>query len=236
MGKPVSRFTKLLGRFVKGLVGVLLIPPVVGVILGLSGELKSVSANGQPYADWFAWGCLSYAGVHLFFYKPITLFRISHAVLARITLWLFGGQVTTVGGTSAKGKTKGKADRTEQGSTLVVLSPYLVPVYVVLVSLSAWALAHWLPVELINRLAVFLVGGGLVMHLAMTADDLQQHREQFPIELYLVAIALSGLVSLLVVAWSLSIVLPAFEMAGVFAEATASVKAIYQTVINTLFF
>lgn len=239
MAKPLSNFSTLLGRVVKGIVGILLIPPVIGLAVGMYRQLESISLWDRLASQWFGWGVVSYVGVHLFFYKPTALFHVSHAMLAKIAVWLFGGQVATGGAAASKSpkahpNAKGKP-HAAQGSTLVVLSPYLIPFYVILVSVLAWLAAHWWSSEVVNAVAILLIGVSLLLHVCMTADDLQQDRSRFPVEMYLIALAISWLGSLIVTTLCLSMAVPGFSLAGVFAEATATTHTIYATLIKTLF-
>ncbi len=243
MAKAPSTFLHLLGRFGKGLVGALLIPPVIGFALGLYRGLEPLTARAHSCADWFLWGVMGYVALHLLFYKPTVLFRASHALLARLAGGLFGGQVATVdpdapAGSKPKAKSKGsgKSGGSRQGSTLVALSPYLVPLAVILVSLGAWAASHWVETSALSGVASLLLGVALTFHLAMTAEDLQQDRARFPVELYLMALALSGLASLLVAICCLPLAVPGFSIPSALADAMASDRAMYTAIIHTLFF
>jgi len=241
MAKPTSTRSPLLGRFVKGLVGLLLIPPVIGVALGIDQELASLTVWTYPAAHWMRWGAVGYVGVHVLFEKPAALFRFSHALLARVAVWLFGGQVATVGSESSKGetapsKTKGKSPRASaQGSTLVVLSPYLVPFYAILLSGVAWLVGSWVSVEWLRGLLVLAIGASLAFHIAMTAEDLQEDRARFPVERHLVALALSSLVSLLLAGACLPLAVPGFSLLHALAQAATTAQGIYTAVANTLF-
>jgi len=240
MAKPTSRLLQGIGRFVKGLVAVLLVPPVIGATIGLVRQLEGIAAGTRTCSQWFVWGIASYLGLHLLFYRPKALFRFNHALLARLAVWLFGGQVSTVGSGGVKGsRSSGKGkDKTAlvQGSTLVVLSPYLVPLYLVLVSVTIWLLARWIPGWSLNGFASVLIGASLAFHIAMTAEDLQQDRERFPVETHLMTLAISGLCSLLVCSVCLPLAIPEFSVPRLFADAIANARAIYTNVINTLFF
>ncbi len=245
MAKPLSKLGALIGRIVKTIVGLLLVPLVIGLVLAIAAELESLG-GGHVLAQWFVWGVLGYAIMHLFFYKPTAVFRTSHALLARISAWLFGGQVATVGAEGAspkppkgkKQKGNGKADSASpaaQGSTLVVLSPYLVPLYVVLVAIGVQVLSHWIQPEVVQRVGVLLIGLAIAMHVVMTADDLQADRERFPIEMYVMSLAISGLVSLAMTVACLPLVVPEFDWLGVFADALRQTRAIYATAFSALF-
>ncbi len=251
MAKKSSTVRVALARFVKGSVGALLIPPVVGLSTGLYEQLQAVPAGGRRAAYWFAWGLGGYIVTHLLLYRPKALFGLNHALLARLATWLFGGQVSTVGaegeggaaaskpakgrGKKSKGKDSDDGPAPEQASTLVVISPYLVPLYLVLLCILA-SLAtrfrHDWPLE--AAIAVFL-GVSLGFHIAMTGEDLQQHGDQFPIETRLMALAISILASVSVAAACLPWAFPDFSVGAVFGHAASQTHDIYASVFHALF-
>ena len=240
MAKISSSLSHRLGRFVKALVGLLLIPPVMGMGLGLHEGLAARSVWGRSAAWWFDWGVVGYSICHVLLYKPKALFAISHRLLARLARWLFGGQVSTVGQEGPKaaktsGKSKGNAPAPE-GSTLVALSPYVVPLYVVLISLAAWGVAQWRPSEFLSGMALISIGVALALHIEMAADDLQQDGGKFPIETYLMALAIIGLAGLFLTSVCVPLILPDFSALDVMAQATVHARTIYTNVIQTLFF
>jgi hypothetical protein len=171
--------------------------------------------------------------LHLLFYKPQSLFRVQHRLLSRLALWLFGGQVFTAGPEDGKGKT---TSAPKAGSTLVVFSPYLVPLYTILLCLVMGAVRLWWDVGVAEAPAAFLIGSSLAFHWVMTADDLQRDRSRFPLELYLIALAIIGLISLVLISLCLPLAVPELSLAGVFAEALAQTWTIYTSAIRILFF
>ncbi len=238
MAKIASRVSHVISRVIKGLVGIVLIPPAIGLAIGIARQLDVVPAGLHSYSTWWRWGIVGYVGMHVLFYKPRAMFRVHHAMLARVARWFFGGQVSTTEGGASKGKkssSKGKGQSDGEGSTLVVISPYLVPLYVVFISVLAWAVSHWIASAMVTGLMVCLMGAGVSFHLAMTAEYFQEDRERFPIELYVMAMAISGIVSFIVVSVCLPLVLPDFSMPGVFLDAATSAQTIYATVVQTLF-
>lgn len=237
MGKLLSTLSRRLGRLVKALIGLALIPPVIGLALGITRQLEPLLAGTRSFAEWTAIGAVSYVGVHLLFYQPKTWFGMQHRLLSRISTWLFGGQVTTVGSKGEKKSAKGKTPSSEgaQGSTLLVLSPYLVPLSTVLVCVAAWLLNRWWSVWWLDAGTALLLGASVTMHWVMTADELQQNRERFPLDVYLPALGLIGLISLLIVGGCLPLAAPGFSFVRALAEGFANAQGIYTTLIERLF-
>lgn len=242
MAKVISTTLHRLGRLVKALIGLLLIPPAIGVALGIRQQLDTWLVGSKSFTEWIVLGAASYLGVHLFIYKPKLLFRVQHRLLSRLSVWLFGGQVATTApkGEKSKSEKKGK-DKSKgegegsQGSTLLVLSPYLVPLYTLLVCLASWLLKRWLSPALVDSSAGFLIGASLTLHWVMAADDLQQDRSRFPLDAYLLALTIIALVSVLVVSVCLPMAVPDFSLPSVFADALARARTIYANVLHILF-
>jgi hypothetical protein len=88
----------------------------------------------------------------------------------------------------------------------------------------------------VDAIAGLLIGASLSFHWVMTADDLQQHREQFPIDAYLLALGVIGLVSLLIVTLCMPLAVPGFSLPGVLAETLTTAGTLYTSVLHTLFF
>lgn len=243
MGELTSTVARWLGRLVKLVIGLCLLPPLVGLALGIWQQLDGAMAGSKSFAEWAMIGSTSYVGVHLFLIQPKALFRAQHRLLSKLSVWLFGGQVTTE---PPKGEKREKrAEKPEkgakssdgpQGSTLLVLSPYLVPLYAILVCVAAWALGRWADVPMLDPIAGVLIGATVSLHWVMAADDLQQNRSRFPFDAYVLALALIGLVSSVVVALCLPLAVVPFSIPAVFAEALRHSHAVYSTVFQALFY
>lgn len=251
MGKIRSSLGELLSRILKGLTVAVLLPVVVGLLVGVRERLAAVDVAGTALLAWVDRGALTYAGIHLLLYRPEALFRASHRVFSTIAVWLFGGQVASVdqassgGGRRAKkGDDKGKDEKAgkrsagPQGSVLVAFSPYVVPIYTILVCLAGWGSAQFAQVE-IYRLAPivgFLAGLTLMFHWLMTADDLQEQRSRWHLETYLIAVALVFLVTLVIGAACLPWAVPEFSFGPAVSEGVSRAQSIYATLIQRLFF
>jgi hypothetical protein len=243
MGELTSTLANWLGRLVKFIIGLCLVPPFVGLALGIWQQLDGAMAGSKSFGEWAMRGCVAYIAVHLFVIQPKALFLAQHRMLSKLSVWLFGGQVTTEpskGSTRSDKKSdkpeKGKSSGGPQSSTLLVLSPYLVPLYAILVCVASWALGRWASVPRLEPVTAFLVGMTVSLHWVMAADDLQQNRSRFPFDAYLLALVLIGIVSSVLVALVLPLVVAPFSIPAVFAEALRQAQAIYTAVFDKLFF
>lgn len=250
MGKIRSSLGGFLSRPLKWLTVAVLLPVVVGLLVGVRERLAAIDVAGTALLAWVDRGALTYVGIHLLLYRPEALFQASHRVFSTVAVWLFGRQVASVdqasstgarrakkGDDNTKDEKPGKHSTGPQGSVLVAFSPYVVPIYTMLVCLAGWGSAQLAQVA-IDRLAPlvgFLAGLTLMFHWLMAADDLQEQRRRWHLETYLIAVALVFLVTLVIGAACLPWAVPEFSFGQAVSDGVARAQAIYSTVIQRLF-
>ena len=233
--------TAVLARIVKTAMVLVLLPITVGLLLGILRQLEVMSLSGGTFRDWVQHGFLTYVGLHLLLYRPVGLFRVGHRIFSALAIWLFGGQVTAVedastgSGKGAKGGKAAAAKPPTEGSTLVAFSPYVVPLYVVLVCLAGWGLRQWLARSLVDGPIAFLIGVTIAFHWIMTADDLQQQRSRWHIETYLLALGLVFVLTLLIGSACLHWAIPEFSSIEALSDGLTSTQAIYTMFLQRLF-
>ena len=239
MEKTSSNIKSGLARVLKGVMVALVLPLAIGLLLGILEQLELISLSGDTFRRWVRWGFLTYVGIHVLLYRPVALFHASHRIFAALAVWLFGGQVSSVEG-AAGGKGKGskgaKGDAGAQGSTLVAFSPYDIPIYTVLVCVAGWLLGRWWDRAFLDGPVSFLIGVTIAFHWLMTADDLQQQRQRWHLETYLLALGLVFVLTLLIGALCLPLAVPEFSFVRALSGGLSRTQAIYTTVIQRLFF
>jgi len=237
---------ELPGRLVKAVMVAVLFPAVLGLLLGVLAQLETIVLNtGETARHWVATGFLSYVGIHLLLYRPVPLFRVGHRLFSWLAVWLFGGQVASVespeGKTNGAGKKSAKpspaapAPQPAEGSTLVAFSPYVIPLYTLLVCLAGALINHWsnrVPWE--DPLA-FCAGATIAFHWIMTADDLQQQRSRWHLETYLLAIGLVFLMTVVIVSACLPGAVPGFSPFEALSDGLARGKMLYSAMIQSVF-
>jgi hypothetical protein len=242
MAKTTSNITAGLARFVKVAMVAVLTPLTVGLLQGILGQLEVLSASGATFREWVEGGVATYVGLHMLLYRPVSMFRVSHRIFSVLASWLFGGQVASVdatAGSAGGGKGKGKRAKREgatQGSTLVAFSPYVIPLYTILVAAAGLLLRQWLDRSLVDGPLSFLIGVTIAFHWLMTADELQQQRGRWHVETYLLALGLVFVVTLLLGGACLPWAVPEFSFAPALADGLSRTHAIYTTLIQRLFF
>ncbi len=238
MGKLSSNVSVVLGRCLKALVVAVLLPLPIGMLGGIVTQLEVLSVSGGTFREWVGWGFMTYVGFHVLLYRPVPLFRVSHRVFSTLAVWLFGGQVSSVesaGAAKGKGGKAPKGDAAARGSTLVAFSPYVVPVYTVVVCGLGWVGRQWWDRAVVDGQVGFLIGVTIAFHWLMTADDLQQQRSRWHLETYLLAISLVFMLTLVVGVFCLPLAVPEFQVGRALADGLLQARAIYSTVIQQLF-
>lgn len=242
MGRLTSRLVTLLGRLMKAVTVVLLIPLAIGLLQGVTQQLDLMSASrGVTFLNWIRGGFVTYLWVHLLLYRPAPIFQASHRLFSAIATWLFGGQVASVEGSGGKGKEPkgnkgGKADAGPQGSTLVAFSPYVIPLYTVLVCVAGWLLGRWFDRAFVDGPVTWCIGMTIAFHWLMTADHLQQQRAQWHLETYVLAVVLVFALTLVIGAACLPWAIPEFSFVRALSDGLTSTQAIYTMVVQRLFF
>jgi hypothetical protein len=243
MAAPSSSLTAGLSRLIKAVMVVLIVPLTAGLLQSFLHALNVPTAGGRTYRQLVLWGFATYVGMHVLLYRPAGLFRVSHRLFSTLAVWLFGGQVATVEtGTGGKGK-RGKGDESGgsqtrslgEGSTLVAFSPYVIPLYMILASLAAWLLRKRVDPVWIDAPAAFVIGFLVAFHWLMTAEDLQQQRDRWHVETYLLAIGLVFVMTLLIGGACLPWAVPGFSFVSALSDGLARAQSIYSLLVNRLF-
>ena len=244
MAKSFFNLGEALGRLLKIVMVALLVPLSIALLMSAQEQLELiVNMSGSSFWTWVGWGFVTYVGVHLLLARPTALFRASHRVFSAMALWLFGGQVSSVEG-AASPKGRGKPSKPEkgdvaspmaQGSTLVAFSPYVIPVYTVLVCGLGWALGRIWDRAYLDGPAGLLIGFTIALHWLMTAEDLQQQRKRWHFETYLLALSLVFIVTILIAAACLPWVMPGFSFVQLLSDGFKQTQQLYTALIQNLF-
>jgi hypothetical protein len=239
----MKAFQGILARLIKIVVVSLLIPLVVGLLGGVLEQLTF--AGGSDAATWVLRGGAVYVGLHVLLYKPVSWFAASRAMFATLAVWLFGGQVASVekGAAKAEGGKAGKGAKTKSGgaaagsgsTTLVAFSPYVIPLWTILVCLAAWVASQWIDRHWIDAPAASLIGASMAFHWLMTADELQQQRSRWAIETYLLALALIFALTLLIAAACVPLAVPGFSFVQALAAGLGRTQALYAAAVEQFF-
>ena len=153
-------------KFLKFLLALILFPITCLVVWEdlriLLGVLEHLSA-----AVSFFLGAVIYSAIHYKYYRFSRLYVLAHEMTHAIAAVLCGIRIKEI----SIGKDSGyvKMDRT---NTFVVLAPYFVPGYVVLVALAYWVGGEWVDLTPYRQIVLFLIGFFMAFHLIQTFHTL----------------------------------------------------------------
>lgn len=220
----------IVGKTLKILLGVLLVPVALGAAQAFLDELDRSGVGTRP----FFLGCAIYLFIHLVIYKVPWLYAASHAVLSRIAGFFFGGKVVAMGGGGGE-QGEGKGGGSDGGRPLAVLSPYLVPTYVILLIGGLAVAGAWHDLAPWHRAIAGAVGAMLTFHWIMTLETIQQKTETIASAGYTLSVVLIFLVSLSLTAVLLPLAVRDFNGLAYLASAYDASRALYAAVFHQLF-
>lgn len=238
MAKLGSNVAAVVARLLKWVMLAVVWPLGIGILMSLLKQLERDSSELMTIRGWMTRGLLGYAGIHLFLYRPVALFRASHHLFSLLALWLFGGQVASVEqrGESRSAKKSKKPSGSSQGSALVAVSPYVIPLAVVLVCAVGWMFGRWMDPELLTGPLSVLIGAAAGFHWLMSAEALQQQRAQWTIETYLLALGLVFVLTLLIGSACLPWAISDFSFTEMLAGGLSQAQVIYRDMLHGVFF
>lgn len=156
--------------FARFLFGILLVPIAFSVSIELYQSLGLIE-NLSKLQNFFLLGGCGYLIVHAVFYKPIYLYVLGHELTHAISSILCGGKVKSIKVSAAGGRVL-----TTKANVFTRLSPYLVPIYTVLLFLLYLGLSLFSDTNRYVYLFIFLVGFSLVFHIVLTIDFLKKNQ------------------------------------------------------------
>jgi len=154
-------------RIFRFIISILLIPVCVIITMSFYNgifKIKDVSESGL----YFILGALLYSMTHLLLFKLDFLYVFGHESMHAIATFLSGGKASNMKVSSKEGSVK-----TTAPNFFVMLAPYLVPVYTVIVALLYFIFSFYIDVTKYSGLFIFLIGFTLMFHLAYTAESMR---------------------------------------------------------------
>ncbi len=160
-----------LRRFFCWFIGLCLLPFLWAVLRELALMVPPVLSLGVKAWWLYALGAVVYFLVEKVFTKPMTLYVYGHELTHAFSGMLSGAKIH-----SLKASSKGGEVRMSKSNLFVALSPYIIPLYTLLVVLLFVLIRLWWKDPLLTRFFQFLVGASLAFHLSMTITAI--HRKQ----------------------------------------------------------
>ncbi len=214
---------KLLIRFVFAL---LLIPVVISISIALYRQLGAIKGLSEVQTL-FLLGVGGYLVIHAIFYKPIYLYVLGHELTHAISSLLCGGKVKSINVSSGGGRVL-----TTKANLITRLSPYLIPIYTVLLLLAYLGLSLFTNIQKYVYLFIFLVGFSLAFHIVLTIDFLKKNQPDILRSGRLFSLFLIYIVNIGVIVFILTFIFPEISFLSFFKTASLLTKEIYLSVFN----
>jgi len=185
---------------------VLLIPLIVAVSISF---YRHIYALGAPFGYSFLAGVLAYMVVHIFVFQPMSIFQFGQNLVA--TIFRFHLLVAR--------------------SCQLIFSLYTI----ILVVLFYFGQRFFLWEERILSFLMGFVGFSYAMHVVLVAQELRETDLSALRPHYFLVVGLTYVVNLIGVGVMLSLVLPAFNLAGFFQTSGSLATQIYTVCLKQLF-
>lgn len=175
------------------IISVLLIPACIAVTASFYKgiiSIKYISESGLV----FILGALAYSVLHLVLFKLDFLYVLGHELMHAIATLFSGGKVVRMKISGREGSVK-----TTTPNTFVMLAPYLMPGYTILIAILYFLLSFFMDVARYSGLFIFLIGFSLMFHLAYTAQSIREKQSDLIKTGYLFSISFIYVVNLVIV-------------------------------------
>lgn len=156
-----------MGKLIKMLVGVLLLPLCIGAALAL---WRLLPALGRADTVWIplAAGAAVWLLIYIVFPRPMWLYVFGHELTHAVWTWCLGGRVRNI-----KVSSEGGHVMTSKTNFFVALAPYFFPFYVVLVVVLFLLARLVLPWDRLEDWFFGGLGAAYAFHLTLTGHILK---------------------------------------------------------------
>ena len=212
---------------IKFLIGVLIVPVAYGVTSAFYNNfilIKTIGANTR----FFSWGIVSYAILHLIFYKPTPVYVFGHEAVHALIAWLFGGKIQSFKVSAESGSVS-----TDKSNFIIELSPYFVPIYAIIIALIYFVVSSSYTVN--SSIFLFLIGFTLTFHLISTIEILKIRQPDIVKSGYFFSIVFVYTLNIIIISMIFALVFHTFSIKGFFGDFVGISKNIYIGIVKQLF-
>lgn len=211
------------------IINMLLIPVCVIVTISFYNgifAIKNVSESGL----YFILGALLYSIVHLLLFRLDFLYIFGHESTHAVATFLSGGKAKDMKVSSKEGSVK-----TTTPNFFVMLAPYFIPIYTVIVALLYFISSFYIDIAKYSGLFIFLIGFTLMFHLTYTAESMRQKQSDFIKPGYLSSISFIYIINLIIVFVIISLLFKEVSFIDFISEIYEKTKDFYFYLWRQLF-
>jgi hypothetical protein len=156
--------------FVRGTIGVLLLPICYGVLRSLIA--LAVGFEQVPEGSFYlGLGFAGYLAFQWVFFRPMRTYVFGHELTHALAAWATGGEVHSI-----KVGKKGGSVTVTKPNLFVALAPYMVPFYSMILLTLFFAVDWVYPLGAYWNVFLGLLGATLAFHVALTIFALKQNQ------------------------------------------------------------
>ncbi len=153
-------------------------------------SIKDVSQSGL----YFILGALLYSIIHLLLFRLDFLYVFGHESMHAFATFCSGGKASNMKVSGKEGSVK-----TTTPNFFVMLAPYMIPVYTVIIALTYFILTFFIDVTRYTDIFIFFIGFTLMFHLAYTAESMREKQSDFIKAGYFSSISFVYIINLIIV-------------------------------------
>ena len=183
----------MLTRILRFISSILLIPACIAVTAAFYDGITSITAISETGLR-FIFGALAYCILHLLIFKPDFLYVLGHEFTHAVATIFSGGKATNI-----KVSGKGGSVRSTKPNAFVMLAPYLIPGYAVLLAVLYFLLSFFIDVGKFSNIFIFLIGFTLMLHLTYTSQSIREKQSDLVKSGYLFSISFIYIANLVII-------------------------------------
>jgi len=213
---------------IKFLIGVSALPVAYAATKAFYDNLvviQDVAANMR----YLGWGMVSYAVLHLLFYKPAYMYVLGHEAVHAGMAWIFGGKIK-----SFKVSEKGGSVGTDKTNFVIELAPYFVPIYTAIIAVIYFIVSQSYQIN--GAIFLFLIGFTLAFHLVSTVEIMKVKQPDIVKSGYVFSIVMVYIINIIVISLIFGLTFHGFSIGNFFLDLWANTKYIYVALVKQLFF
>jgi hypothetical protein len=171
-----------------------------------------------------------YSLVHLLLFRLDFLYVFGHESMHAFATFCSGGKASKMKVSSKEGSVK-----TTTPNFFVMLAPYLMPIYTVIIAIIYFVLSFFMDVNRYSGIFIFLVGFTLMFHLAYTAESMKGKQSDLIKAGYLSSISFIYIVNLIIVFFIMSLLFRDVSFLDFISDVYEKTKFFYYSSWKQLF-
>jgi hypothetical protein len=188
--------------------------------------IKEVSESGL----YFILGALLYSMVHLLLFRLDFLYIFGHESMHAFATFCSGGKASKMKVSSKEGSVK-----TTTPNFFVMLAPYLMPVYTVILAAVYFILSFFIDITKYSGAFIFLIGFTLMLHLVYTAESIRDKQSDLIKTGYFSSISFIYIANLIIVFLIVSLFFQGASFVNFISDVYEKTKIFYWSFWKQLF-